>query len=247
MEKTKMSEVNQTAAQATPEAAAGTSAPPPADAPKPQTTEAKTAETAKAAPEDKATLLTDAPKAEPGKEAAEVKTEETKETKPAKEEKPVVPEKYDLKLPKDSALSDAHLEKLSVYAKEKGLSNEQAQTLLERESQAVSDYVTNIKETQSKMTESWFEQAKSDKEIGGEGFKQNAELAKRVVTRFGTDDFKKELNKTGLGNHPELLRVFSRIGKAMSDDQLVIPGVQAGGRKSIESLLYGDGSTKESN
>lgn len=243
-----MSEVNQTAAQATPEAAAGTSAqtPPPAEAPKPQSMEAKTSEPAKAATDDKATLLTDAPKAEPGKESAEAKTEGT-ETKPAKEEKPVVPEKYDLKLPKDSALSEAHLEKLSVYAKEKGLSNEQAQSLLERESQAVSDYVTNLKETQSKMTETWFEQAKGDKEIGGEAFKQNAELAKRVVSRFGTDDFKKELNKTGLGNHPELLRVFSRIGKAMSEDQLVIPGVQAGGKKSIESLLYGDGSTKESN
>lgn len=240
-------EVTNAAVQVTPPAAAGAPAqtPPPAEVAKtaPVQTEVKTAEPVKAAAvETKTTVLTEPLKTEVGKEKTEAKPEETK---PPSEQKTVVPEKYDLKPPKDSPLSVAHLEKLSSYAKEKGLSNEQAQTLLERESQAVSDFTADLKESQSKLTQTWFDQAKNDKEIGGEAFKQNAELAKRVVGRFGTDEFKKELSKTGLGNHPELLRVFSRIGKAMSEDQLVIPGVQAGGKKSIESLLYGDAETKE--
>lgn len=242
-----MPEVTQpSTAQATPETAAGSSqvAPPPAQAAKEAGAGAKAPEAAKPAAETQGTVLTDSTAAPTGAEAKAGEKPQAEAT-PAKEEKPVVPEKYDLKLPKDSTLGDAHIEKLSTYAKEKGLSNEQAQSLLERESQAVSDYVSNLKETQSTMLKDWVTQAQGDKEIGGEAFKQNAELAKRVVTRFGTDEFKKELNKSGLGNHPELLRVFTRIGKAMSEDQLIIPGAQAAGKRSIESLLYGEGENKE--
>lgn len=237
-----MSEAIQAAAQATPTAATGTpaQAPSTAQAPAAQAASA-TAPEAQKAPAASA-QAPDAAAAQAAKaQAGDASSDATKpEAKPAKDEKPVVPEKYDLKLPKDSALSDSHLEKLSSYAKEKGLSNEQAQSLLERESQAVSDYAASQQAKLQEVSNSWVEQAKNDKELGGEGFKQNAEFAKRVVTRFGTDEFKKELNKTGLGNHPELLRVFSRIGKAMSEDQLVIPGVQSGGKKSPESILYGD-------
>src|SRR3972149_1235780 len=53
-------------------------------------------------------------------------------------EKPVVPQKYELKLPEGSQLDQARIDSLSAYAKEKGLSNEQAQAILDRESDAVS-------------------------------------------------------------------------------------------------------------
>lgn len=237
-----MSEATQQAAQATTEAAPSAQAsatPPQAEAPKAQESKAPEAPAQKAEAAKPST--TEAPKAE-GEKAAEAKPE-TKETKPADGEKKALPEKYELKLPKDSALSPEHIEKLSAYAKEQGLSNEQAQGLLERESQAVSEYASSQLAKMKEAQESWVETAKGDKEIGGEAFKQNAELAKRVVERYATEDFRKELNKTGLGNHPELLRVFTRIGKAMSEDQLVIPGVQTAGKKSIASVLYGDGET----
>lgn len=232
-----MSEATQQAAQATTQAAESAKAPeaPKSEAPKAQESASSTTAPAGTAPAQ------DAPKAEAPK-ATDAKPE-NQETKPAQGEKPVVPEKYELKLPKDSALSPEHVEKLSAYAKEQGLSNEQTQRLLERESQAVSEFAASQQAKIKETADSWFEKSKSDKEIGGEAFKQNAELAKRVVSRFGTEDFQKELNKTGLGNHPELLRVFSRIGKAMSEDQLIVPGAQASGKRSIESLLYGDGQT----
>lgn len=240
-----MSEATPQAAQATTEAAQSgqpASTPSQAEAQKAPEAKAQVAEAPKA--EAAKAPTAEAPKAEGDKKAAEATV--TKETKPTEGEKPAVPEKYELTLPKDSALSPDHVEKLSAYAKEQGLSNEQAQGLLERESKAVSEYAESQAAKLKETADSWFEKSKGDKEIGGEAFKQNAELAKRVVSRFGTEDFKKELSKTGLGNHPELIRVFTRIGKAMSDDQLVVPGAQSAGKKSIESLLYGDGDNKES-
>ncbi len=178
-------------------------------------------------------------KPEPAK--AETKTE----TLVTAEQKPVVPEKYELKLPENSPLKADAIERISTLAKEKGLSNEQAQGLLDAESGTVLSYVEAQKSQVKTITEGWVNELKSDKELGGEHFNQSVEMAKRVVDRFGTDAFKKALNETGLGNHPELVRAFARIGKSMAEDQLVIGNQQnPKAKKSIESVFYGD-KTKE--
>ncbi len=68
----------------------------------------------------------------------------------------------------------------------------------------------------------------------------NVELAKRVVDRFGTDPLKKSLSESGLGNHPELVRLLVRIGKSMSEDQLVIAGHKPSEtKKSAADILFG--------
>lgn len=151
---------------------------------------------------------------------------------------PVVPEKYNLTLPKDSPLDPKALARIEANAKAQGLSQEAAEKELARENEAVSEFHNHQKETLKQAQSTWVDAGRADPEIGGEAFKQNVELAKRVVSRFGTDAFKSELEKTGLGNHPELLRVFTRIGKSMREDQLVIPSAQAGGNKSTEEILY---------
>lgn len=151
----------------------------------------------------------------------------------------VVPEKYDLKLPEGSLLDAKAIEEISSFAKEKGLSNEQAQAILERENGAVSNFASKQQQDLKEKPTAWLSEAQSDKEIGGEAFAKNAEVAKRVVDKFGSEAFKKTLNDTGLGNHPELVRVFYRIGKMMSDDQFIVPGAQTGAKKSIEDVFYG--------
>lgn len=170
------------------------------------------------------------PDAVVAKPEAEVKKEPV-ETKEPTEQKPVVPEKYDLKLPEGSVLHPAVVDKIAALAKERGLSNEKAQELLNQESDSVAAAV-------QQQASAWAEEAKSDPEIGGDGFKENVELSKRVIARFGSDSLKKELDKTGYGNHPELVRLLTKIGKAMDPDRLVIPGTQSGGKKSIEDIFY---------
>jgi len=167
------------------------------------------------------------------------------EVKPAgaTEEKPVVPEKYDLKLPKDSLLTTEALERKAADAKARGLTNEQAQKELENENATIATYVDTQKQQQEaewkKQNEAWVNEIKSDKEIGGEAFPKNVELAKRVVQRFGDDSFVKELDGTGFGNHPGLVRMLVKLGKAMSEDQLVLPGSQpAGAVKSSAEIFY---------
>jgi flagellar biosynthesis GTPase FlhF len=150
------------------------------------------------------------------------------------------PDSYELKLPEGSKLSKADADEIAAYAKEQGLSQEQAQKQLERESKLVEVGEARSLEKLKEATGQWLEAAKTDKEIGGEAFPKNAELAKRVVTRFGTAEFKAELERTGLGNHPELVRTFVRIGQAMSDDQFIMPGTQPNQQKDLATRFYGE-------
>lgn len=152
---------------------------------------------------------------------------------------PVVPEKYDLKIPEGSPLDNSAVERISTLAKEKGLSNEHAQLLLENESKALSSYVDGQEKQLTKTLNEWMEQVKSDPEIGGTSFDANLQLAKDVVNRFGTDKFKEQLEKSRLGNHPELIRMFVKIGKAMGSDSLVTPGAQSPDKKALSDMFYG--------
>jgi len=165
------------------------------------------------------------------------KTDEEKAAAVAAE-KAKPPEKYDLKVPKDSKLDDDAVGRIAAFAKEQGLSNDAAQSLLEREHDAVSRYNESLEASLDEKADEWMEEAKKDKEIGGDDFKKNAELSKRVLDRYAPESFRKILDESGYGNHPDLVRTFVRIGKAMSEDQLVKSGGKSGGKKTLAERLY---------
>lgn len=148
---------------------------------------------------------------------------------PADPADPGAPEAYELSLSEDSLLEPSAIEDLSDYAREKGLSNEAAQELLTREEDAVHSYQEAQENEADAIRDSWIKESKDDKEVGGEKFIESAELSNRVLKRFATEEFFDVMKATSFGNHPEVLRLFTRIGKMMSEDQLVLPDSQGGG------------------
>ena len=44
------------------------------------------------------------------------------------------------------------------------------------------------------------------------------------------------LNESGLGNHPEVIRLFYRTGKAMSEDSLIVGAASKGLSKDARNL-----------
>jgi hypothetical protein len=92
------------------------------------------------------------------------------------------------------------------------LGQKQAQRWLQAQEQAIQD-----------ATAQWVEQVKTDKELGGEALNANLATAKTALTRFGSPELTKLLDESRLGNHPEVIRFFHRVGKAIGDDSLV-PG-----------------------
>ena len=158
---------------------------------------------------------------------------------PAAVEPPVVPETYDLKLPDGSRLDPSRVEKIASLAKERKLSNEAAQEILTREHEVVEGYASAQQTAYQQQQEAWSTALKTDKELGGDNLNKKVELASRVVNRFGTEEFKKALNETGLGNHPELVRVFARVAEKLGEDNLVLPGAAPGaGPKDLRDVFY---------
>lgn len=127
------------------------------------------------------------------------------------------PEQYaDFTVPDGYDLGELGNE-FKTVAKELGLTQEQAQKLIDLDVKRFGAQTESVQ----KATAKWLEDAQADKEFGGEALTENVAIAKKAIDTFGSDALKDLLQKTGLGNHPELIRVFYRAGKAISEDRFV--------------------------
>lgn len=158
---------------------------------------------------------------------------------PAAPAAPVIPEKYDLKLPDGAHLDASAIEAVSAQAKALKLTNEQAQALLTEQDKAVAQYAAKQQAEWAEQGQKWVAEIKADPEIGGATFDASISKAKQAVEKFGTPAFREALESTGLGNHPEVVRVFARIGRAMSEDKLVTGAGSSGAQRDPASVLYG--------
>lgn len=145
-----------------------------------------------------------------------------------------------LEKPEDSLLSDSDMERILSQAKEEGLSKEDAQKQVELADSVLKTNAESVAERHNELSEKWVQECKEDKEIGGEKFDESVSHAQRALKKFGTEKLMESLNETRFGNNPEVLRVFARIGKAMSPDDLILPGVESEKKRSYEDVFYGD-------
>lgn len=156
------------------------------------------------------------------------KTEEKTETKTEG-----APEKYEFK---DADKMDPKvLEAFSESAKEVNLTQDAAQKLLDKVAPALQ---AQRDEQVKAVHQQWIEASTNDKEFGGDKFKENLGTAKRAFDQFTTPEFRTFLDETGLSNHPEIIRAFWKVGKAISEDKLV--SGQPGGKATVNpaDVLY---------
>lgn len=183
-------------------------------------------------------------KKQPGTEG-----DKPQEDKPADGEKPAdkpddkeqkqegAPEKYEFTAGEGVELDTEALKDFEPVARELNLTNEQAQKLVDAYPKILAGVQQRQAEAWQKQTEGWAETVKADKEIGGDKLTANLSAAQRALDQFGTPELKEYLNATGLGNHPDLVKTFVKIGKAMSEDGMVT-GKESGQRSAAE-VLYG--------
>lgn len=85
----------------------------------------------------------------------------------------------------------------------------------------------------------WGEDLKTDKEVGGRAYDANMAKAREAKIAFFPPEVNAVLDRTGLGNHPAIVKGFVRIGKAMGElGTLGGKPVQSGG--TILENLYGN-------
>lgn len=116
-------------------------------------------------------------------------------------------------------------------AKSVGLSQENAQKMFTAMYGEADNYVR--RRTQE-FAAQWAEQSKADPEFGGANFNQNMGQIAAAYRQFATPELKQLLDASGLGNHPEVMRLFYRVGKALSQDT----GVRAQGAPEQQHRMF---------
>ncbi|MHC7404086.1 peptidase [Klebsiella pneumoniae] len=147
------------------------------------------------------------------------------------------PEKYEFQAGEGVELDAEALKDFEPVARELNLTNEQAQKLVDAYPKILAGVQQRQADAWQAQTEEWAATVKADKEIGGDKLTANLGVAQRALDTFGTPALKEYLNGTGLGNHPELVKAFVKVGKAMSEDG-VVTGKESGQRSAAE-VLYG--------
>lgn len=155
------------------------------------------------------------------------------------------PESYaDFELPTGLTLEAPRLEELKAHFKELGLTQEQAQKAAIREATSSKQSMDAQVAAVTQLRESWVNAARTDAEIGGDGFDQNLAAAKLGLSKFGTPALNEFLRTSGIGSHPEVIRVFTRIGKTLKEDQ---PTPGSGGvapqKKDLADRMYATSAT----
>ena len=140
----------------------------------------------------------------------------------------------DFTLPEGVQLDDETLSSATELFKEAGLTKEQAQKFVDLQvaaNQKAEDQNTTVRQE-------WSDKSKSDKEYGGDKFNESIASANQALEKFGTPEFKDMLNETGVGDHPEMIRLLKRVGDLTKEDNPLNPGKTPVKKLSRAEQLY---------
>jgi hypothetical protein len=163
------------------------------------------------------------------------------------EEQPasVVPEKYELALEGMDIDADLLTAADPVF-RELGLSNEQANALLPVAKQimdkAVSAQSSQMTDLMAAQRKEWLDAFNADPDIGGANREQTVHLAGKAMDALGYTEghpFRQLLTESGLGNHPDMIRMARRLGELVGEDgDFVRSGAGSASQVPLEKRLY---------
>jgi len=135
--------------------------------------------------------------------------------------RPNAPDGYDFELG-DGEQSD-DVSDFKNVAHQLGLTNDQAKAMLGIYNQISENDLAQEDEQFEQMNVEYLQDIQKE---WGDSFNKNAELARRAFTDFASEELMDVLRETGLSNHPEMLKTFSRIGQVLSESN-VLPGTRS--------------------
>ena len=126
------------------------------------------------------------------------------------------------------------------------ISNEQANALLPVAKQimdkAVSAQTAQMTDLMAAQRKEWLDAFNADADIGGGNREQTVHLAGKGLDALGYTEghpFRQLLTETGLGNHPDMIRAFRRLGEVVGEDgDFVRSGAGGSTQAPPEKRLY---------
>lgn len=139
------------------------------------------------------------------------------------------PEKYELSLKADDGtditLDDELVAEADPVLRDLNLSNEQANKLLPLATKMLANgqqsAIQQVIDAGAAQRKEWLDAFKADPDIGGSNRKDTEAKAAVGLDAMGfTKDhpFRKALDETGFGNHPDVIRTFRQLGELAGED-----------------------------
>jgi hypothetical protein len=136
------------------------------------------------------------------------------------------PEKYTLVAPEGFEVDDTLLAEVDPVFRELGLNDDQANKLMPLAGKFADRLMAAQQDAFQAQASDWAKEAQADAEIGGKHWGETESLVAKALDRFAgpkevggkPNVFRALLDETKLGNHPEMIRMFRRIGAAVSED-----------------------------
>ena len=176
------------------------------------------------------------------KEFDDAKAKAKEENNNGDEEEAPKPEDYEIiEVPEGFDLDPEIEQKFRNFASENKLSKEVVKNLQELQV----ELVNKQSEEHAARVKKWGEDLKTDKEIGGKALAENIGAARAALKEFFSPAAKSILDNTGLGNHPDIVKGFVRLGKVMGEN----PSFKGGAvdqKITIADALYGGGNSGDS-
>ncbi|AXF52847.1 MAG: putative protease [Podoviridae sp. ctdb7] len=154
------------------------------------------------------------------------------------------PESYQFTYPEGYQVDETALGEITGVFKELGLTQEQAQKLVEYDAKRMAS--ANSPEAQQQaaiehrnaQVAKWEGDLKADKDLGGANFEASIGVAQKALASFGSPALSDMLKTTGLGSHPEVVRFFHKVGKELSEGQLHRTSTDVPAERSLANRMY---------
>lgn len=152
------------------------------------------------------------------------------------------PEKYEFKAPQGQTLDALQLDAYSPLFKELGLSQEQAQKLVDKQFELApklaETWQKQIGDQIAQETANWAKASREDKEFGGANFEANAKIANQALAAFGTPELRSLLLESGYANHPAFVKLFWTIGQKLAESKAPGLATAPATNSAPERVLY---------
>lgn len=164
-----------------------------------------------------------------------------------------VPEAYALTPPDGLTLDAEAIAAATPVFRELGLSNAAANKLMP----AAAQFAQRVQDQANRQLlshvqaerKAWLDAARADPEIGGAKWGDTIATAASALDRLGFGKgsaFRNLLDESGLGNHPDMIRAFVKVGRAVAEDNdFVLGGGIPRNRRDRAETLYPHDHPKE--
>lgn len=145
--------------------------------------------------------------------------------------------RYALTMPEGIEVDQELIDALGPDFHTLGLTNRQAQQLADRFIEIQGRRGKAAGEAWAGRVQGWADEARKDREIGGAKWTGTVGSAQRALSRLGTPELRAYLNTSGGGNHPEMIRIFAKVGSMIQEDNPPNGGAGGNGRKAETAHL----------